>query len=168
MALAQIELYTGDTEVAWRHVDTQMKPLEKSMLLRIQGLRIEATYLRARLALATASGGQLQRRLQIASRLADQLAKEHMGWSNPMAAVVRAAIAKRRGEDAQAAALITQAIAGFEAADMALYAAAARRRLGEVVGGDRGQELTVQADESMRKQQIKNPVAFANLLMPIC
>jgi serine/threonine protein kinase len=168
VALAQIELYTGDTEVAWRHVDTQMKPLEKSMLLRIQGLRIEATYLRARLALATASGGQLQRRLQIASRLADQLAKEQMGWSNPMAAIIRAAIAKRRGEDAQAAALITQAIAGFEAADMALYAAAARRRLGELVGGDRGQELTVQADESMRKQQIKNPVAFANLLMPVC
>jgi len=166
VALAQIELYTGDTEVAWRHLDTQMKPLEKSMLLRIQVLRIEATYLRARLALCSAAGEQRQHRLRIAEEMADRLAKEDMGWSNPMAAIVRAALAKRRGDDAQATALATEAIAGFAAANMVLYAAAARRRLGETVGGDHGQELMEQADESMRKQQIKNPVAFANLLTP--
>jgi eukaryotic-like serine/threonine-protein kinase len=166
VALAQIELYTGDTEVAWRHLDTQMKPLEKSMLLRIQGLRIEATYLRARLALASAAGEQRELRLRIAEQMANQLAKEGMGWSNPMAAIVRAALAKRGGDDAQARALATEAIAGFAAANMVLYAAAARRRLGEMAGGDQGQELIEQADESMRKQQIKNPIAFANLLTP--
>jgi len=36
VALAQIELYTGDYEVAWKHIEGQVKPLEKSMLLRIQ------------------------------------------------------------------------------------------------------------------------------------
>ena len=166
VALAQIELYTGDTEVAWRHLDTQMKPLEKSMLLRIQGLRIEATYLRARLALCSAAGEQRDHRLRIAEQMANQLAKEEMGWSNPMAAIVRAALANRSGDHAQATSLATEAIAGFAAANMVLYAAAARRRLGETVGGDHGQELIEQADESMRKQQIKNPLAFANLLTP--
>src|SRR5205807_6333362 len=42
VALAQIELYTGDYEVAWKHVEGQIKPLEKSLLLRIQGLRIDS------------------------------------------------------------------------------------------------------------------------------
>jgi tetratricopeptide (TPR) repeat protein len=166
VALAQIELYTGDTEVAWRHVDTQMKALERSMLLRIQGLRIEAMYLRARLALASAAGSERERRLLIAEQLADSLAKEQMGWSTPMAAVIRAGLAKRRGDNAKAEVLTSQAIEGFEAADMTLYAAAARRRLGKIVGGDRGAELLNQAEELMRKRQIKNPVAFANLLVP--
>ena len=166
LALAQIELYTGDTEVAWRHVDTQMKAMEKSMLLRIQVLRIEATYLRARLALASAAGAQREERLRIAEELAENLAAERMGWSNPMAAVIRAGLAKRRGDNAKAAVLTSQAIEGFEAADMTLYAAAARCRLGEIVGGDRGRELLSQTDELMRKRQVKNPEAFANLLVP--
>ena len=53
-ALAQIELYTGDAEVAWKHIRGQWKALEDSMLLRFQVLRIEAMHLQARAALASA------------------------------------------------------------------------------------------------------------------
>src|SRR5207249_5524543 len=66
VALAQIELYTGDYEVAWQHIEGQVKPLEKSMLLRIQSLHIDSMQLRARLALASALGDQRERRLRIA------------------------------------------------------------------------------------------------------
>ena len=59
-----------------------------------------------------------------------------------------------------------KAVDGFEAADMALYAAAARRRLGELRGGDEGRELIRQSEEWMSKQQIKNPVAVTNLMAP--
>jgi hypothetical protein len=83
-----------------------------------------------------------------------------------MAAVIRAGLAQRRGDNARAAVLTSQAIEGFEAAHMTLYAAAARCRLGEIVGGDRGRELLSQTDELMRKRQVKNPEAFANLLVP--
>ncbi|HYW69959.1 MAG TPA: AAA family ATPase, partial [Pyrinomonadaceae bacterium] len=34
VALAQIEMYTGDYEVAWKHIEGQIKALERSMLLR--------------------------------------------------------------------------------------------------------------------------------------
>lgn len=166
VALVQIELYTGDYEVAWRHIEGQIKPLEKSMLLRIQGLRIEATYLRARLALASAGGENRERRLRLAHDLANKIANEQMRWSNPLAALIHAGVARRRGDDSGSAALISQAIDGFDASDMALYAATARRRLGEVLGGDRGAALVVQADDWMSKQQIKNPAAVANLLAP--
>jgi hypothetical protein len=166
VALAQIELYTGDYEVAWKHIEGQIKPLEKSMLLRIQGLRIEAMYLRARLALASAAGKQRAQRLEIAESLADSIAREQMPWSNPLALVIQAGLARRRGDDSRAAALISRAVEGFEASDMKLYAATARRRLGEIVGGDGGKELVSQADDWMSRQQIKNPAAVANLLAP--
>ena len=155
VALAQIELYTGDTEVAWKHIEGQLKPLEKSMLLRTQGLRIDALNLRER-----------NRRLRIAEVTADQIARENMPWSNPLAGLIHAALAKQSGDISRAEALALQAVSGFEAADMALYAAAARRRLGELVGGDRGRELIDQAEEWMSRQQIKNPSAVTNLMAP--
>lgn len=166
VALVQIELYTGDYEVAWKHIEGQIKPLEKSMLLRIQGLRIEAMFLRARLALASAAGPKREQRLRIAEKLAHSIADEQMPWSNPLAMLIHAGLARRRGDDSGAVALISQAIEGFTAADMALYAATARRRLGEILGGDRGGELVSQADDWMSKQQIKNPAAVANLMVP--
>jgi eukaryotic-like serine/threonine-protein kinase len=166
VALAQIELYTGDYEVAWRHIEGQIKPLEKSMLLRIQGLRIEAKFLRARLALASAAGEKRARRLRIAEDLAHSISNEQMHWANPLAWLIHAGLAHRRGDDSRAVALISQAVEGFEGSDMALYAATARRRLGEITGGDRGLELVSQADDWMSKQQIKNPAAVANLMAP--
>ena len=166
VALAQIELYTGDYEVAWKHIEGQVRPLEKSMLLRIQGLRIEAMYLRARLALASATGSERERRLRVAESLAKSIARENMPWSNPLANLINAGLAKRRGDDSQAAALVSQAVEGFEASDMKLYAATARRRLGETLGGDGGHELIKQADDWMSKQEIKNPAKVANLMAP--
>jgi hypothetical protein len=166
VALAQIELYTGDYEVAWKHFEGQLKPLERSMLLRAQGLRIEAKHLRARLALASAAGPARKQRLRLAERLADSIARENMPWSNPLAMLIQAGLSIQNRDDSRAATLLPKAIEGFEAADMKLYATAARRRLGETLNGDRGRELVTEADDWMRKQQIKNPSAFANLLAP--
>jgi len=166
VALAQIELYTGDYEVAWKHIEAQWRPLEKSMLLRIQGLRIEAKFLRARVALASAAGPKRERRFRIAEDLARSISNEQMPWSNPLALLIHAGLAHRRRDDARAVELISQAIEGFAAADMALYAATARRRLGEILGGDRGETLVSEADDWMGRQQIKNPAAVANLLAP--
>jgi len=166
VALAQIELYTGDYEVAWKHIEGQVKPLEKSMLLRIQGLRIDSTQLRARLALASALGDQRERRLRIAEALADKLARENMAYSNPLATLIQAALAKQRGDRQRTVELLEKALKDFESSDMRLYAVAARRRLGEMIGGDRGRELLGEADDWMSKQQIKNPAKMTNLLAP--
>src|SRR5205085_5913662 len=100
VALAQIEMYTGDYEVAWKHIEGQIKPLEKSLLLRIQGLRIDSAQLRARLALASALGDQRARRLRIAANLAEQITRENMAYSNPMALLIRAGVANQRGDEA--------------------------------------------------------------------
>lgn len=58
--------------------------------------------------------------------------------------------------------------AGFEENDMALYAAAARRRLGELIGGDEGKALLAQGDAMMRAQRVKNPDAITEMLCAEC
>ncbi len=164
LALAQIEIYTGDTEVAWRHIQGQWKALERSMLLRIQVLRIEAMHLLARTALATSSRNT--DRLRIAQKLSRRIAREHMPWADSFVSLLEAGIAKQRGDTSKCSRLLSEAIAAFDLADMALYAAAARRRLGEVLGGERGQTLTNDADVWMRQQKVKNPATMTRMLAP--
>ena len=166
VALAQIELYTGDYEVAWKHIEGQLKPLEKSLLLRIQGLRIDSAQLRARLALASALGDQRERRLRTAEKLAAKISRENMPYSNPMSLLIRAGAAHQRGDESASVKLTEEALKEFEAIKMRLYAVAAGRRLGQMIGGDRGRELIAKTDRWMIKQQIKNPPRIMNLLAP--
>ncbi len=166
VALAQIELYTGDYEIAWKHLDSQMKPLERSMLLRIQGLRIDAMQIRARLALASAVGSPRQGHLRLAEKLAGKIEREEMEYANPLATLIRAGVARQRGDDARAITLAEKAAKDFDAVHMRLYAVAARRRLGEMIGGDRGRQLVAQTEEWMSKQLIKNPARMINMIAP--
>lgn len=167
LALAQMELYTGDSEVVWKHLQGQWRALEKSMLLRIQVLRIEAMHLRARAALSTAaSGRQGARRLKVAERMAQQIAREHIAWAAPFVSLLRAAIARQQVESSKAAALLTEAREGFHLTNMHLYAAATGRRLGETLGGDRGRQLIAEADAWMLNQNVKNPGAMTRMLAP--
>ncbi|HXD33446.1 MAG TPA: protein kinase [Pyrinomonadaceae bacterium] len=169
LALTQIELYTGDAEVAWKHVEVQWQELRRSMLLRLQILRVEALHLRARTALAAAETGDVSRRAsfyRIAEKIARKIAREKMPWSDPFAALILAAVSSARGDQQGAVALLTEAMDGFDLADMTLYAVASRRRLGQVMGGERGAELLAEADEWMKSQEIKNPAKMTHMLAP--
>ncbi len=166
LAQAQIELYTGDFDVAWRHIVGQWPALENSMLLRTQVLRIEATYLRARAVLATALSNRDRDKLVLAENLARKLEKENMAWAKPFAAVVRSAVAHQRNQHTEATTLLAAAVAGFERVDMHLFAAASRRRLGELLGDERGGQLQAEADAWLTTQRIMNPERMMRMLVP--
>ena len=166
LALVQIELYTGDVEVAWKHIEKQWPDLEQSMLLRFQVLRVEAIHLRARTLVAKAPAGNDRDELKLAEKLARKIEKERMSWAKPFATLIHATVAKHRNQSEHAATLLTSAIQGFENADMNLYAAATRRRLGETLGGDRGRQLIDQADAWMTEQRIKAPELMTRMLVP--
>jgi plasmid stability protein len=144
----------------------QWAALENSMLLRTQVLRIEATYLRARAVLATALTGDNRDKLSFAETLARKIERENMPWAKPFVAVVRAAVAHQRGQHTEATTLLAAAGDGFERGDMRLYAAASRRRLGELLPDDRGGQLIAEADAWMTVQRIKNPERMARMLVP--
>jgi hypothetical protein len=165
-ALTQIELYTGDTEVAWKHVEGQWPALEDSLLLRTPAVRVEAMQLRARTALATSGDGRDGAKLRLAEKLARKIEKVNMSWSKPFATLIRATIAHQRGDAAKAATLLSEAVQGFERAEMGLHAAVCRRRLGERLRDDRGKQLIAEADAWMLGQKVKNPEAMTRMVAP--
>src|SRR5260370_18712540 len=92
LAMAQIELYTGDAEFAFKHVMGQRKALKESLLLRTQLLRVDSLYLQARTALACAVhssvADQTKFLMRTAERMAHRISKEKMPWSDPLVPLI--------------------------------------------------------------------------------
>ena len=141
--------------------------LRRSLLTRVQVLRVEARYLRARVALAMAvAHGGSRRFLSIARAESRRIARERMPWSDPIALLLSAAVAYLEGRAVQARDDLSAAVDRFVRADMNLYAAVTRRRIGVLQNDAHGREQMHQAGEWMVAQQIKNPVAMTRMLAP--
>jgi eukaryotic-like serine/threonine-protein kinase len=167
MARIQTELYSGRAIAAWDVVSESWASLEGSQLLRMQIIRIEAWYLRARAALAVAATGTETRRfLRIARQCTSRLARERMPWSDPIASLLTAAIAHIEDRPGAAREHLAAALDGFEQADMKLYAAVARRCLGQLTGGPGSETYRLDADEWMAAQDIANPSRMTQLIAP--
>jgi eukaryotic-like serine/threonine-protein kinase len=162
-----IELYSENGAVAWKDINGHWKALVRSNMLRVQQMRIHVLFLRACGALAAASQTSTPAPiLQAAEWAARRLESEKMTWSQPLALIARAGIAVCRGDKARAVGLLRSAASQFQAHDMGLCAAVARRRCGELIGGDEGQAHIDAANFWMTKQGIKNPTQMAALFAP--
>src|SRR5207244_1742579 len=75
----------------------------------------------------------------------------------PTPGLLRAGLEECSGHRPEAVRALEEALELFERAGMRLYAAAARRRLGQLLGGDRGRELVAAADAWMAGQGVVNP-----------
>jgi hypothetical protein len=138
-ARANLDLYQGHGERAWRALDEARLPLARSLLLRSQAVRIAALNLRARAALAT---GRTRRAIACARRLAGEGAE----WASGFAAL--------------AIACASPSTAAFEhagdrlaAAGLRLHAAVARRSAGV-------------DDPWWREQRVENPDGFVRCFAP--
>ncbi|HEX2573133.1 MAG TPA: protein kinase [Polyangia bacterium] len=172
IALGDVALYeeAGCGAAAWQLVTEGWPALRRSLLLQVQAIRIEATHLRARALVAAAAwhGAETRKGRELlaqAARLARRLRGEEMAWATPLGVLVEALIARARGQ-ATAERLLAEAATGFEAADMRLYAAAARRRRGQLLGGAAGAALCAQADAVFREQGVERPERAAAMLAP--
>ena len=76
-------------------------------------------------------------------------------------------VATARGESETAIGYLRPAIAGFEKAEMALHREAARRRLGQHLGGDEGRALVASSEAWMTAQGIKKPERMTAMLAPV-
>jgi hypothetical protein len=137
------------------------------LITRVQIFRVESLYLRARSALAIAAGNRGSRRfLSVARAAARCIARERRPWSDPIALLLRAGIAYVQGRTPLALSCLHGAAERFDRADMKLYAAVARRRIGALQDDAPGRELRRQAEEWMAAQHIKNPVCMTRMLAP--
>jgi len=169
-AQAAIDLYEDpDGDAAWRRTRAAWQGLRDAFLLSYQIGRVSNLELRARATVAAARGAPAsQTRLlwRAAEKDVVALEREAMPPSAPLAAVIRAALQHQRGDAPGCVRLLREGAAGFDAANMALHAQAARRRLGELLGGDEGRTLVTAADAWMSTQAIAEPARMAALLVP--
>jgi eukaryotic-like serine/threonine-protein kinase len=167
LAQGIIDLYDGSGREAYERIARQWKDLQRALLLRIQQVRVEATHLRARSALAALGQGLDERALLAAAQHdASALGREDVPWARVVAGLLQASIAAHQGKIGPAEKLLREAASGFDALEMSLFAAAARRRLGVLLGGAHGSELVAAANERMAAQGIVNPERMTALLAP--
>ena len=167
-AHVRIDLYCGAGGDALRRITAAWAPFRASFLKRFQWTRIQSFELRAASALAASlsQNADRERLLQEAERDARRIARERMEWSEPMAQQFLAAVFDSRGDTEAALEALDRAVRGFEVAGMSLYAATARRRLGELKGGLEGRKTVSDADAYLLRQGITRPEKVTRMLAP--
>jgi hypothetical protein len=158
VALSEIELYSGSLGRDSRRARRVCEQELSSFAHRIPIVRTSMLDLAARTALS-------ERRLSDAERSIRKLEREHLPLARAHAAMLRAGLAAMRGEGSTAA-LFGAAGDAYGALDTALHAAAARRRQGEIMGGEAGAALVAAQDERMKGQGIRDPARYTGVLAP--
>jgi serine/threonine protein kinase len=166
---AEVELYTGAGAAAYARLARDERAVKQSLLLRIQFIRVQTTFVRARAAVASTDGAPELRtvRLAEARKLGRALRRERMKWVEPLAAIVDACVRNAEGDRPGAMAALQHAVSLAIAADMPLYAEAARHQLaGLLEEVDRARALRQDAEDAMRARDIRAPARFASMLVP--
>jgi eukaryotic-like serine/threonine-protein kinase len=156
---ATCELYAGEAGAAQRRVDATWPRLRRALFLRIQVGRAISLHLRGRIALAC---GRAPDALADARRLE----REDAEWVEPLAALLRAGAAKLRGDEDGALDGLVRGERGAEEAGMRLFAAAARRQRGLLLGGDEGRRLREEADVELRGEGVVRVERMAEVMVP--
>jgi serine/threonine protein kinase len=170
VAQAQVDLYRRDGARALARMTAAWPAMKRSLLLRVQSIRIAVTDQRARAALAAAAAAtDAQRRERLLGRVerdAKRLLAERQGWATAVAEVVRAGVAHLRGDDARCVQSLKAAIAGFDELHMALHAAAACVRLAALVDDAEKAPLRARAEECFERRQVTDASAMVAMLTP--
>jgi hypothetical protein len=161
-----LDLYEGDGDTARRRLAEGIKRHRETLLWYNQHMRVDLLHLDGRAALAAAVRAKDPRPMLLAAEgRARQLHNEQSAWTKAKAILIRACCAAIKKEPT-AVTLFGDAVVALEGVDMSLAAAAARRRQGELLGGDEGRALIHQADEWMTREEIRDPARMTAALAP--
>jgi hypothetical protein len=168
-AQALVDLYTGEAEAGYRRIARDWPALERSQIMRVHALAVICHRARAACAIAAARfADDSAPLLAVARRSAARLRR--MNYSpistNAWPEMIDAAVALARGDRAVALERIVRAVDRFAEYGSAFYLAIARRKKGELLGGDEGRALIAQADEWMAGEGIVNPARLASAFVP--
>ncbi len=170
VAKVQLDLYLGDAAEAWGRIAGRWSELSQSFLFECQWLRITLLHLRACAALMRiiSEGSARERAGLLRSIEADirSLSRERALWVRPLIELARAGQQAVEGVFHEALLHLRSAEQGFRTVDMALHAAAARWRAGQLTGGAEGKELIEGAIAYMEDQGVKRPRKMLALLAP--
>jgi serine/threonine protein kinase len=166
-SLMHLDLYRDRVDSAWDRMSAIWPEYSRSMLLRIQLIRIQMLELRARSALALAERSRSsQSLLQSAAADAKRLAGEGQAWAVAHAHYIQAGISACREDASAALDQLSLAARCYDAADMHLSGSVMRYRIGEIRGGRDGQELIAQAEAAIKQEAIRAPDRWARMVAP--
>jgi hypothetical protein len=164
LAECSISLYRGEQPEVWNRLLQLWPTYARSLLLRLQVIRIELRRLLALGALTIAARSRDRTPcVRRAASEASRLEREGIHGAAAHAQLIRAQIAAHNGDVGNARQLFEAAIATYSKLGMSIFAAAARRRLGQLLGGDEGNALVIDADRWMTSQGIRHPPRMAAL-----
>jgi serine/threonine protein kinase len=168
VARVHLELYSGEGLAAWNLLEARWREIAASMILRVKFDLVEIVGLRAKsaLALAATSSAHRDRLLGSAARDIDRIGRQKLDLTRPVSRLLEAGHASIKGRTDRALLALGEAIEGFDRLEMALHAAVARWRRGQLLGGDEGRALKQSADEYMRAETIKRPDRVVAMLAP--
>ena len=155
-AQAQLDLYEGNAATAQGRVERNWPQVSRSLVLKIQPVRIFNFDLLGRCALAGAIERGDPALLRTAERHAGRIGAEKRTWAAGLSTLLSAGVAAARNEREASLALYRRAAEEFEQAGMRLHAAVARRRMGE----------TAEADRYLLSQRIRDPERVTAMLAP--
>ncbi len=162
----QIALYRGDHEAAWQVLEPGYHALHHSLIKRIQFTRIEAANLRARVALARATGDRREEMFSVVSKMIQAMSREGAEWGNSLATLTQAMLAGAKGDRETAARLAGDAATRFAGDGMLLFQRIAEWRQAEMQSG--GDDSKLQRARSwMAEQGIAAPERLVALFAPL-
>ncbi len=164
---AALERYRGRPDAAWEAAERDWPSVAKLALLRSPHARGEMLLWRGACAVAAATTAADPRPLlRIAHAMADALARHPSLHGRGYGDLTKAGAVALQGDDEGAAALLRRAIGAFEARHMDGFAAAARHRLGHLLGGDEGEAQLEAAQSYMKREGIVRPDRFVDMTAP--
>lgn len=162
-ARAELALYTGDARCALPHFRKYLRRGWRTPIFRVHVQRAVATWLLGRLLVSDGNGS---RALGEASHCAARLESERFAYARVWALLLRAGIAHSRGEHTSTLEHLNTAIDSGTNADLPICVAAAKLRLGELLGGDEGRRHVDAALSFMSGEKLRNPRRFVELWAP--
>ena len=164
---AWTELYAGAAAKAVEVLDQRLPAIRRAFLFRVYLIKAIATLVRTAAWLgALSDGAPAPRRLRAAiERAGGGLGSDPL--SRAVALLIRAELAVLRGDLDAAATGYRSAALGFDAADTTTIAAAARWRLGELLGGSDGRALIDQTRAALIAEGIVRPDRVVAMFVPV-
>jgi len=165
--LAVLEFYERASPEALSAVRELYEPFFGSFMVRVQLYRVVVMGYCANLELGMAAQGyERTARLRRAESLARRLAGEKVRYADALSHLAFAGVAWLRGNLDTAASQLKLACAEFEADRQVLWAACARMRLGQLLGGSEGAMHRASAAEAMTLRGVASPERFVAVYAP--
>ena len=168
-----LALYSGEPGTGFSRLHAEWPAYHRSIFARTEVVRAMTHWARGGCAVAAlnrrgASSDLHKEWLAVARKDAATLAKSSLKQAQAWGLGIEAGLALAINLKATAIAKLRAALTTYDEVGYAMYAAAARRRLGELIGGEEGRTLCEQGNAVMRAQGVVNPDAICEMLVPGC